>query len=102
MLKIKDEVDLKELEKFGFKKNKNNNWIYLQNKTTYFYRDDKKLKKEIHAELIRINTYREIMLNVDIKTFPKEQIDGYGSNISELDIIYDLIQAGIVEKVSDR
>ena len=102
MLKIKDDVDLKELEKFGFKETKNKEWVYLEHKTTYFYRDDKrKLKKEVCCELIKIDRYRDIVINADIKQFPKEQIYGYGSNIIDLNILYDLIKADLVEKVGE-
>ena len=105
MLKIKDDVDLKELEKFGFKevegKTKwHNEWVYLEYKTTYFYRDDKrKLKKEVCMELIKVNNYRNILINGDIKQFPKEEITGYGQTIIDLDVLYDLIKADLVEKV---
>ena len=100
MLKIKHGVPLKELEKFGFKENENKEWVCLEHKTTYFYRGDKrKLKKEVCCELIKINRYRDIVINTDIKQFPKEQIYGYGANITDLDVLYDLIKADLVEKV---
>lgn len=102
MLKIKNNVDLKELEKFGFKEKEKGNWVYLEYKTTYFYRDDKrKLKKEVCCELIDINRYRQISINTDIKQFPKEQIYGYGASINDLDILYDLIKSDLVEKVGE-
>lgn len=72
MLKIKDNVDLKGLEKFGFKKT---------------IKDDEHIngyefKKETEIEYLYLlipDFNREIMGN-------------------SLDIIYDLIQAGLVEK----
>lgn len=76
MLKIKDSVDLKELEKFGFHKREDNCWVlkvYLANV------DDDKNFYEI-AEKDRV-----IKLT---------RLDG------ELDnTLYDLITAGLVEKV---
>lgn len=100
MLKIKDGVNLKELEKFGFKKNKDNDYIYIGNKVIYFYRgnDKKKLKKEVHTEIIKIYD-RKISINSDIKNFPKDFVMGYGSLIDEIDVLYELIKADLVEKV---
>ena len=99
MLKIKDNVDLKELEKFGF---------YKGNKTTYCY--------EIEPVDERVDC-------------DEEDFSKYGSNFSQsgfamieaneitrviefftttddevwwnMDIIFDLIQAGLVEKVEN-
>ncbi len=74
MLKIKDSVDLKELEKFGFKKFPDGYFkkVYLANA------DDDKV-------YYRIDNNRIIKIT---------RLDG------ELDnTIYDLIQAGLVEKV---
>ena len=62
MLKIKDNVDLKELEKFGFKEFSN---IYFSEATS--------ISKK----------YRFILT-------------------SNLDLVYDLIQAGLVEKVGGK
>lgn len=83
MLKIKDDVDLKELEKFGFKKEP---MIYvktIERKTVlipYTYHKDIYVD-EITKEL----AISEGMFNVD----------------KELETIYDLIQAGLVEKKED-
>lgn len=83
MLKIKDDVDLKELKKFGFeyvfgepfdfcyKK------VYLRNDD-----DDKNFYKIVD------NKYREIQLT---------RLDGQLD-----DTLYDLIQAGLVEKVEEE
>ena len=76
MLKICDNVDLKELEKFGLKETiKDDDHIdgyefSLETKQEYYY-------------LLIPKFNREIMGNA-------------------LDIIYDLIQANLVEKVSDK
>lgn len=79
MLKIKDDVDLKELEKFGFKYNAffNNccKKVYLNNEN-----DDKNFY-EIKG------TTREIKL---------DRLDGQLD-----DTLYDLIKADLVEKVSE-
>ena len=77
MLKIRDEIDLKELEKFGFKK-----YEYGE------YSSYTRTKKE-NAEII-IEKDRYVSINP------------YGENDiiknSLLDIIYDLIKADMIEK----
>lgn len=81
MLKIKDSVDLKELEKYGFRKEK---WFY---------------SKEIHN-----NWWDTININLDNKTiYRATDVCGY----SEIDYdieecIGDLIKADLIEKVSDE
>ena len=81
MLKIKDNVDLKELEKFGFKKEE----YYYTVKFDYKY-----YKVNVMVELDR----RCIII----------QNDYYDSDYACYvpDVIYDLIQAGLVEKVEDK
>ena len=70
MLKIKEEVDLKELEKFGFETE-----------------DDGFIWCEPHEDIV-INTQRYILVYGD------DEEGNYS-----LDVLYDLIQAGLVEKV---
>ena len=67
MLKIKDEVDLKELEKFG---------VY------------------IYANQCRRSGHFKVAKNRHI-------IPLNGGGYKRFDIIYDLIQAGLVEKVEE-
>lgn len=74
MLKIKDNVDLKELEKFGFYDNK-----YCYSDNPYHFRKILIYKKDRY-----INFYSE----------------WYGSDFNLIDTIFDLIQAGLVEKVN--
>ena len=79
MLKIKDNVDLKELEKYGFTKPKygcyeklvKDNWNYKM--YIYITKDTRK---------IQVNTYDDYDVDLD-------------------DTLYDLIQAGLVEKVDE-
>ena len=81
MLKIKDNVDLKELEKFGldFKPN-----FYKEKECYVIYKQDRfgqhyvKLSINIHTRLIRVS-----------------------SSVEVIDTLFDLIQAGLVEKVGD-
>lgn len=81
MLKIKDNVDLKELEKFGFVKDKKAIW------TLYSY----ECKTERARFLVEINKLRE--LNVfECCDYP-DTAQCFG------EFLFDLIQAGLVEKV---
>ena len=83
MLKIKDNVDLKELEKFQFE---------LDNDIgQYFY-----------YGFTEPNDCSEIRIYVDIDT--REISTGFDPYVSPYKIhdkIYDLIQAGLVEKVKE-
>lgn len=77
MLKVKDEVDLKELEKFGFEEDDGEYYYNFKPYTKFEY------------------SY----LCVDYK---KEILTDYVEyeHISKMtDLIFDLIQAGLVEKV---
>lgn len=76
MLKIKDNVDLKELEKFGFKLDQDE-WYLKRVKRCYIF--IKPLSRQI---IIRASTY--------------------GEEIEQIEVIYDLIQAGLVEKVEEE
>jgi len=85
MLKIKDNVDLKELEKFGFE---HHNLIYV---------------KEIERkdEEICLETNKKIYIEEDNKHISISPDKGYlhfNTDI-ELDTIYDLIKADLVEKI---
>ena len=75
MLKIKDNVDLKELEKFGF--------VYFNDITSYRYGCLDLQKKDLE---IFINNARTITMASD-------------KSIIDLDTLYDLIKADLVEKV---
>jgi len=97
MLKIKDNVDLKELEKYGFKN------IYdtpLRNKN-YAYTPE----FDINLNELRITAYvnNEIFVDGDTK---KIYIVDYAHNVEYiadeiLDKLFELMQAGLVEKVSE-
>ena len=83
MLKIKDNVDLKELEKFGFENNCNNKCLIKSYKQEFTQDDYVFINKE--DKVIRIGHYQE----------------EYGATniIKVSDTLYDLIQANLVEKV---
>lgn len=77
MLKIKDDVDLKELEKFGFN-------YYSDTESNYYGCCE---KSDGFTEVF-INNARVISVYAITK-----------KSIFDLDVLYDLIQAGLVEKV---
>ena len=74
MLKIKDTVDLKELEKFGFKRG------------IYYYEINICKNKKTEFDGFGVDKDSRIIIN-------------YASSNNVLDILYNLIQAGLVEKV---
>lgn len=87
MLKIKDEVDLKELEKFGFNKNALSNYT-------------KKIKSSYMDNCyIEIQGQRFILIEVNIKSKYARSLQT--TNTFELDALYELIQAGYVEKLGE-
>lgn len=77
MLKIKDNVDLKELEKFGFLIDRFHLW------------------HEYHAK----NDFKDIIM-INIRNGEIMFYQTY--NGKSYDVLYDLIQAGLVEKVEDK
>lgn len=79
MLKIKDEVDLEELKKFGFQETgSENNCKYF----TYQKEEEETYWINVDTRIIEIEITQEIVILNNV--------------------LYDLIQAGILEKVSDR
>ena len=105
MLKIKDNVDLKVLEKFGFKPRYNEYTgevmeYYLSEESQY----DFKIKKlgitttlklsEILRRLFKINRYYNCWI-IKIRHY---------SNFTDvaLDLLYDLTKTGLVEKVGEH
>lgn len=81
MLKIKDNINLKELEKFGFKFERGTN-AYCW----FFYLDDG-FNLTIYENGKSLEIGRDALANY--------------SSVDNLDVIYDLIQAGLVEKVGE-
>lgn len=83
MLKIKDNVDLKELEKFGFRKKVSEKWY------VYTFNDDK-----YDIELVIYEETRQIIIYSAIYY-------GYENGKTVEPKLYDLIMAGMVEKVEE-
>lgn len=96
MLKIKDDVDLKELEKFGFVYRKHyDNYMKLHSEKDYEDYVDNYI--QIGNDRI-LQPYTRILDGHDEKYCDKRQTI---IKNEFLDTIYDLIQAGLVEKVGD-
>lgn len=89
MLKIKNEVDLKELEKFGF----------------YYSNNNKAYKRDYYTGLHTIYIY----VFVDNHNYKHRQIDANSSSVIDcmfrddrlLGLCKDLVEAGLVEKVEE-
>lgn len=96
MLKIKDDVDLKELEKFGFKNTINDTWI------KYTANSDERYKTGILINPMNKEIQNQIVHYTDNFCELDEIEEGYIDLTSELDVLYDLIQAELVEKVEDK
>lgn len=94
MLKIRDDIDLKELEKFGFVYRKHyKNYTKLHNEKDYEDYVDNYI--QVGSDRI-LRPYTRILIGHDTEYCDKAQ-----TNIKDqfLDTLYDLIQAGLVEKV---
>ena len=108
MLKIKDDVDLKELEKFGFKPKYDEDTGELHE---YFSvnKDETSadgflgigIKKEIKTKKLRIrHTFKRDKFGIPkVKENKVWTIDNYRYYCTDLDKLYDLIKADLVEKV---
>lgn len=91
MLKIKDNVDLKELEKFGFKPKYDEDTGEIK----------KYVKKAQYSNcfIISFEKDQKILGNYEIVNYWGLYIEKV---IKEtIDLLYDLIQAGLVEKIGD-
>ena len=87
MLKIKDDIDLKELEKYGFKKEEYKTYYGATEYDMRYYSD---CHQGGDTFICANSLSRHLNIWLDMN---KELI------ITELDIIYDLIKDGLVEKV---
>lgn len=91
MLKIKDGVDLKELEKFGFKPKYDENTGKID---AY-----EKINKMYDWCGIKIKPkYKETRFRIFKKTEKQWQINPYREYF-DIDMLYDLIKADLIEKV---
>lgn len=84
MLKIKDDVDLKELEKFGFEDDDERGFLeyYIGN-----------------TQVLRINKWNRLISIIQLIISQSGEKRKVAKEI--LNTLYDLIQAGLVEKVEE-
>ena len=100
MLKIKDNVDLKELKKYGFKQTIKNTY-YIEK--IYKADEDNELFKDFNIQIV-INPYT----NIYDKKINNKLIGCFNTRDDEideqfdLDTLYDLIKADLVEKVGEN
>jgi hypothetical protein len=96
MLKIKDSVTIKQLKEFGFKKNIGG--LYEMN-----IKNDKldKYHTSLLIEPLYRNNKKEIVIYSNNKK-PFEDVEEDVDLCIELDTLYDLIKADMVEKVEDN
>ena len=111
MLKITDDVDLKELEKFGFRPKYDEDNGELKE---YFFVNRKEtsvseflglnIKKEIKTKKLKLRyTYKRDKFGVPkVRENKVWIIDNYRYCCTDLDKLYDLITAGLVEKLEDK
>ena len=88
MLRIRDDVDIKELEKFGFEPRYDEETGEISHYVIP-YRNCFEIRKK-----------KKIRFRVSKHGGTTWLFDNYGiTNPDKLDVLYDLIQAGLVEKV---
>lgn len=81
MLKIKDNVDLKELEKFGFKYGTRDKFLYKTKSNG--------IESKIYVDLLPChNNHNELKFECHSFSIPEKVQDK----------LFDLIQAGLIEK----
>ncbi len=93
MLKIKDDVDLKELEKFGFKPKYDEDTGRIN---AY-------IKKNYEKEYMGLGITKETLksqFRIFKRTKTDWRINPY-KDYYDIDTLYDLIQAGLVEKIEE-
>ncbi len=97
MLKIKDNVDLKELEKFGFIKTGNRTYFKTELNNNW-----EEYETGIIVNPLNRSCYRELVYYTNSITDGIELDEDSLQLVSTLDTLFDLIQAGLVEKVEDK
>lgn len=105
MLKIKDDVDLKELEKFGFKYRKDYYIKYVKDLKVMTVRVEPKINGEENKYFyISVNNEGYFtMYDLDTIIYEFEQYkNDLENDIVEINKLFnDLIQAGLVEKIEE-
>ncbi len=101
MLKIKDNVDLKELEKYGFKKHKHDNEGVISSKwiRETCYGDSGDYPTNLNDYYFQFYSLIEIIPNPRGEKLMYFHLYYNEHKYKLAEILYDLIQAGLVEKV---
>lgn len=103
MLKIKDNADLKELEKHKFKPiyDKNTGEIkeYILDTSSKYYKSYVKITKLNKIPKYLMPFYKMFKIERRYIYF-RQYLGGYFDEIQQ-DLLYDLIKDGLVEKVED-
>lgn len=93
MLKIKDDVDLSILEKFGFK---------YEKKKYYIETSRELMDSESRTAVFPVSKRFAIYINTtDRKIIVTKNIVCWKDQ-SKVEVLFDLIQSGLVEKVEDE
>lgn len=106
MLRIKENVDLKELEKFGFEKVYDKEWNeekekYERTDNYYYFKEISYLvdRETGYAVKSRINVAKKDRIIREGSSYIKYERELYEKFVE--DLLYDLITAGMVEKVEE-
>ena len=86
MLKIKDNVDLKELEKYGFE--------YRLKTNEYYFKIN-------CSEYLEIPVDKESKWYKEVRLFIEDEYYNCWTSVNSFDKLYDLIKDGLVEKVKE-
>ena len=86
MLKIKDNVDLKELEKYGFE--------YRIKTNEYYFKIN-------GSEYLEIPVDKESKSYKEVRLYIEDEYYNCWTSFNSFDKLYDLIKADLVEKVDN-
>lgn len=92
MLKIKDNVNLKILERYGFEEI---GACYEKSLPNPLNEGDDTIKLIIYFKILEKGIYKTRNIYIFVDEFSE------WDNLYNIDILFDLIQAGLVERVSD-
>ena len=104
MLRIKKDVDLKELEKFGFKPKYDENTGEIKEYYKEYIEPDKNYASGYYRETIKffVENKKRIFKSHRSCCGGSWDLFNQHTGYKTIDLIYDLIQAGLVEKVEEK
>lgn len=86
MLKLKDNVDLKELEKYGA--------IYVIETKEYYFKINS-------SEYLEIPADKESKFYKQVRLYIEDEYYNCWTSVNSFDKLYDLIKADLIEKVDE-